>query len=155
MLLISSLILVNLLLSNPYALILGATKSSTQEAKLQPSPTVNIKFRIHGLDLIKQGVLVFITADNVSKGRIINSADMALLSKGSGGKFIASGFSLPRYLVHDGDKVKVCIMELQTIKVVCALHEYRSDALVAPSIDIFMNSSKAFYPVPNVWRSIY
>ena len=155
MLLISSLILLNLLVSNPYALVLGATKSPTQDARLQPAPTVNIKFRIHGLDLIKQGVLVFITADNVSKGRIINSADMALLSKGSGGKFIASGFSLPRYLVHDGGKIKVCIMELQTIKVVCALSGYRSDAPVAPYIDIFMNSSKAFYPVPNVWRSIY
>src|SRR5436309_8546054 len=127
MLLISSLILLNLLVSNPYALVLGATKSPTQDARLQPSPTVNIKFRIHGLNLIKQGVLVFMTADNVSKGRIINSADMALLSKGSGGKFIASGFSLPRYLVHDGDKIKVCIMELQTIKVVCALGQYKSD----------------------------
>jgi hypothetical protein len=155
MLLLSSLILVNVLVSNPYALVLGAIKYSIQDAKLQPSPTVNIKFRIYGLDLIKQGLLVFITADNVSRGRIINSADMALLSKGSGGKFIASGFSLPRYLVHDGDKIKVCIMELQTIKVVCALSEYRSDAPVAPYIDIFMNSSKAFYPVPNVWRSIY
>jgi hypothetical protein len=155
MLLLSSLILVNLLVSNPYARVLGATKSPTQEAKLQPSPTVNIKFRIYGIDLIKQGVLVFITADNVSKGRIINSADMALLSKGSGGKFIASGFSLPGYLVHDGDKIKVCIMELQTIKVVCALGEYKSDAPVAPNIDIFINSSKAFYPVPNVWRSVY
>ena len=155
MLLISSLILVNLLVLNPYALVLGATKSSTQEAKLQPSTAVNIKFRIYGIDLIKQGVLVFITADNASKGRIINSADMALLSKGSGGKFIASGFSLPRYLVHDGDKIKVCIMELQTIKVICALQEYRSDAPVDPYIDIFMNSSKAFYPAPNVWRSIY
>jgi hypothetical protein len=155
MLLLSSLILVNLLVSNPYALVIGATKSTTQDAKLQPSPTVNIKFRIYDIDLIKQGVLVFITEDNVSKGRIINSADMALLSKGSGGKFIASGFSLPRYLVHDGDKIKVCIMELQTIKVVCALGQYKSDAPVVPYIDIFMNSSKAFYPVPNVWRSVY
>jgi hypothetical protein len=146
---------VNLLVSNPYALVSGATKSTTQDAKLQPSPTVNIKFRIYDIDLIKQGVLVFITEDNVSKGRIINSADMALLSKGSGGKFIASGFSLPRYLVHDGDKIKVCIMELQTIKVVCALGQYKSDAPVVPYIDIFMNSSKAFYPVPNVWRSVY
>ena len=144
-----------LLVSNPYALVIGATKSTTQDAKLQPSPTVNIKFRIYDIDLIKQGVLVFITEDNVSKGRIINSADMALLSKGSGGKFIASGFSLPRYLVHDGDKIKVCIMELQTIKVVCALGQYKSDAPVLPYIDIFMNSSKAFYPVPNVWRSVY
>lgn len=155
MLLVSSLIFVNLLVSNPYALVLGATKSTTQDAKLQPSPTVNIKFRIYGIDLIKQGVLVFITAENVSKGRIINSADIALLSKGSGGKFIASGFSLPKYLVHDGDKVKVCIMELQNIKVICALGEYRSAAPVAPYIDIFMNSTKAFYPIPNVWRSIY
>jgi hypothetical protein len=155
MLLISSLILVNLLVSNPYGLAVGATKSTTQDAKLQPSPTENVKFRIYDIDLIKQGVLVFITEDNVSKGRIINSADMALLSKGSGGKFIASGFSLPRYLVHDGDKIKVCIMELQTIKVVCALGQYKSDAPVLPYIDIFMNSSKAFYPVPNVWRSIY
>jgi hypothetical protein len=146
---------VNLLVSNAYGLALGATKSTTQVAKLQPSPTVNIKFRIYGIDLLKQGVVVFITADNMSKGRIINSADMALLSKGSGGKFIASGFSLPRYLVHDGDKIKVCIMELQTIKVVCALREYRSDSPVVPYIDIFMNSSKAFYPVPNVWRSVY
>jgi hypothetical protein len=155
MLLLSSLIFVNLLVSNPYALVLGATKSSVQDAKLQPSPTLNIRFRIHGIDLIKQGVVVFITADNMSKGRIINSADMALLSKRSGGEFIASGFSLPGDLVHDGDKIKVCIMELQTIKVVCALREYRSDAPVAPYIDIFMNSSKAFYPVPNVWRSVY
>jgi hypothetical protein len=155
MLLVSSLIFVNLLVSNPYALVLGATKSTTQDAKLQPSPTVNIKFRIYGIDLIKQGVLVFITAENVSKGRIINSADIALLSKGSGGKFIASGFSLPKYLVHDGDKVKVCIMELQNIKVICALGEYRSAVPVAPYIDIFMNSTKAFYPIPNVWRSIY
>jgi hypothetical protein len=159
MLLLSSLLILDLLLLlayDPYSLVLGATKGlPVQDATFQPPPTINMKFRIYGIDLIKQGVVVFITADNLSKARIINSGDIALLSKVSAGKIIASGFSLPRYLVHEGDKIRVCIMELQTVKVVCALSEYNSGDAVTNYIDIFMNSSKAFYPVPNVWRSIY
>jgi hypothetical protein len=158
MLLLPSLLLLNLLLgSNPFSVAVGPTKGLlVQDGKLQPSPpTINMKFRIHGIDLIKQGVVIFITVDNLSKGRIINSADIAVLSKVSGGKFVASGFSLPRYLVHEGDKIRVCIIDLQSIKVICALGEYRSGGALPPYIDIFMNSSKAFHSIPNVWHSIY
>jgi len=131
---------------------LGSTKGlSIQDAKSLP-PTINMKFRIHDIDRIKEGILVFITVDNLTKGRIISAGDIALLNKASGGKFIASWFSLPRYLVY-GDKVRGCIMGLESIKVVCASGQYKSGT-VPQYIDIFINSSKAFYPVPNIWRSL-
>jgi hypothetical protein len=119
-----------------------------------PSSGITLKFRIYGLENKSNQVVIFLSGHDFANAKFLNAGHAPLIYSGAAYKQLTGELTIPSYFMKEGSKFKVCVIEVQSTKLLCSTREYEKHS-IPEHIAIFMNLSRAIVPVPDdIWRSI-
>jgi hypothetical protein len=137
--------------------LVNSTLNKAQTTENKELPTgISIKFRIYGLENKTKQAVIFLTGNDMAKARLIGGGDDELLLRATRDKHIAAELTMPSYFVRGGGKFKLCVIEVievKSLKLACSAGEYERGS-IPKDVTIFMNSSNATAPDPDIWSSI-